>query len=294
MSPLPNLHPSISAELPNARARYIMLGLGRESTAMLLMADRGLLGPKPDGAIVADTGDEKTSALETLAMLQSANFPLSIPIHVVKGGDLAEDFDAATSGRKSWFPNPPLYVENEDGSRGQLTRGCTRDYKIRYELGEMKRRLGYAKGARMPDHPIVEQWLGIAWNERHRMAPSPAPWIENRYPCVEAELTTWWLMAWVKREYDIDLESSGCKRCPFMSLRAQLAMKRRYPDDWEVRLVADRAARHGMPNVARPAFLSDRLIPLDEMDLEVEIEKREGTLLSHIAGDQCPEGACGV
>lgn len=291
MGPLPNLYPGVSRGLPGARKRYVMLGLGRQSTTLLLLAERGIIGPRPDAAICAPMDDEVSSAKDTLAMLQSPNFPCSIPILLTKPGEIAKEFDEACAGDRKRFPNPPYFTKDRFGQRGRLTRGCTRDYKIKAEIAAMKADLGYAVGARMPREPIVEQWIGISSDEALRMAAPPAPWIQNRYPLIEIGWTARDCVAWFESEYGVTLEKSGCRRCPNRSMHNWRALKARHPDDFAVACAADEAARHGLPNVREPAYISDRLRPLREIDFDAEIRASEGELLEW---DDCIGGSCGI
>ena len=65
------------------------MGAGVQSSVMLLMADRGLLGEKPDVAIFADTQWEPKEIYEHLEWLKTQ---VSIPIRIVSKGSLPKDF----------------------------------------------------------------------------------------------------------------------------------------------------------------------------------------------------------
>jgi hypothetical protein len=294
---LPNICPGVSKPLPNARKRFLMLGLGRQSVAMLLMAERGLIGPKPDAAIVADMGKaERGWAREMLRTLTSPNFPLSIPIVTTQGGDLDGDFQEAVHGLKDRFSNPPLFIKNDDGSRGRLTRSCTRDHKITTGIAEIKRQLGYAKGARMPSEPIAEQWIGFSFDERHRAAPLPADWLHTRWPLIEAGWTVQRCERWLLDEYGLKVRHSGCYFCPNSGDGVWLAMQRDDPEEFERACQVDEKARHAMPNVRQPAYLHDSLQPLRSIDFAARIAARKGSLLDwNDDGHNCRSGgACGT
>jgi 3'-phosphoadenosine 5'-phosphosulfate sulfotransferase (PAPS reductase)/FAD synthetase len=62
--------------------RVLSLGAGVQSSVMLLMADRGLLGEKPDVAIFADTQWEPKEIYEHLEWLKTQ---VSIPIRILSG-----------------------------------------------------------------------------------------------------------------------------------------------------------------------------------------------------------------
>jgi hypothetical protein len=288
---LPNLYPGVSKPLEGARMRFLLLGLGRQSVAMALMAERGLIGPKPDAIIVANMGTaERGWAQDMLRTLQSPNFPLSIPIVEVRGGDLDGDFEAVITGEKKRFSNPPMFVKNDDGSRGRITRGCTFDHKIKRELAIMKEMLGYKPGQWMPDEPIAEQWLGMSMDEVQRMQAPPVDWLVNRYPLIEAGWTVQKCERWLLEEYGLKVRHSGCYFCPFTENRVWLAMQQEAPEEFERACQRDEAMRHNIPNLRQPAFIHDSLQPLRSLDFAKLIRERQGALLD----DVCPEGHCGL
>lgn len=196
---MPNAYPGLSRPQEGMRLRVISNGLGVQSLAMIYLADEHRIGPMPDYAITGDTGDERTSALENLRLLQSSNTrPSEIEILVRKDHDLRDDLLEVVAGRKKRFSNPPFFIKNPDGSRGILTRGCTRDYKINPVRRELRRLLGKARTGRVSATPIVELWIGITTDEVDRMEPSRMPWIYNRYPLIEID--------WSRRDCERYLE----------------------------------------------------------------------------------------
>lgn len=274
---LPIIYPMISHPLPSAKLRAISDGMGVQSFAMKMMAARGLIGPMPNVSIFSNTGDEATASLETLAMFKSDNWRLPFPIVECSSGNLADDFDLATEGMLDRFPNPPYFTKDEDGKRGQLTRSCTRDYKIVAVRRKIREMLGVGARSRVPAGS-VELWIGITMDEKHRFAPSEVPHITNRAPLLEIGWTRQNCIDWIWDEYRIRVPESGCKRCMFRDIPGWRAMKRDYPEDFAVAVAADKAARHGMPGVRLPAYISDRLEPLDEIDFEAVIRARQGGL----------------
>ena len=67
--------------------RVLSLGAGVQSTTLALMAAHGDVGPMPDCAIFADTGDEPAAIYEHLQWLSSPNV-LPFPVHVATRGAL--------------------------------------------------------------------------------------------------------------------------------------------------------------------------------------------------------------
>lgn len=68
-----------------AKLRVLSLGAGVQSTALALMAAHGEIGPMPDYALFADTGNESRGTMETLAWLRSGNV-LPFPVKVIGDG----------------------------------------------------------------------------------------------------------------------------------------------------------------------------------------------------------------
>lgn len=296
MTMLPNLYPGVSKPSEGARKRFLMLGLGRQSVAMLLMAERGLIGPKPDAAIVADMGmAERGWAREMLRTLQSPNFPLSIPIITHSSGNLEGDFEDATLGITNRFSQPPLFLKNEFGERGRLPRRCTRDFKVTPNIAEVKRMLGYAKGARMPREMIAEQWLGFSIEEIGRFAPNKEEWLGARAPLIEIGWTTAQCERWVLEEYGLKVRHSGCYFCPNSGDGVWAAMKRDDLPEFERACQMDEASRHGIPGVNNEAYIHSSLEPLRSIDFEQRIADRQGQLLDWQSdGIACDTGACGT
>lgn len=286
---MPNLYPGISKPLEGAQLRVILNGLGVQSVTMYLLAERGLIGPKPDYSITADTGDETTGAMENLAFLQSPNMACTIPIVVAQRANMSADYAKAIDTKAKRIENAPFFVRNDDGTRGKLARKCTRHYKIDSNEREVRRLLGLAKGQRAPRVPVVEQWMGITTDEAHRMAPARHAFIQHRHPLIEIGWSRWDCVNWLWGEYGIKASSSGCRRCPFRDDNEWLEMKVRYPEDFEVACQADEAIRHNLPGVRQPAFVHDSLRPLREIDFAAEVEKRQGSLISRadMCGSEC-------
>ncbi len=81
-----------SHQMTDQTITILSLGAGVQSTALALMAERGMI-EKPIAAIFSDTGDEPATVYAHLENLKSM---LSFPVHTVKfGNGLGNDFLAA-------------------------------------------------------------------------------------------------------------------------------------------------------------------------------------------------------
>ena len=227
--------------------RVLSLGGGVQSSALALMADRGDydLHP-PDVAIFANTGWE---APETLAMVAWLAEELSYPVDVVTAGDLRERVGSG------YTPIPAHFL----GGIGH--RQCTRDYKLSPINTRIRELLGVK---RIDGAGRVERWLGISYDEHHRMADSRERWATNTYPLVDRRLTRDDCRAWWHANAPAGappLVRSACIGCPLHSRAEWADLARRHPD------LIEQAARleDGMNADADPADhrrLHRRRIPL--------------------------------
>lgn len=282
---LPNLYPGISKPLPDAKLVAVSLGLGVQSTGMLLMASRGLIQPMPNMAFVADTGDEREASWEAYRWLASDNVGLGIPMITATRGNIRADMDAFIARTKRRVANPPLFVRKPDGTRGQINRNCTRDYKIRVVNAEVRKALGLAPRSRLPKQPVVEMWIGITTDEFQRAAVSKQPHIYNRHPLIEIGFSRWDMNLWVFRNFGIWLDASGCVICPFRENAEWLKMKRERPHEFEAACQFDDSLEAGLPGIDGEVFLHASLRRLRTIDFERETSG--GDLLAGGCGGEC-------
>ncbi len=76
-------------------------------------------------------------------------------------------------------------------------RQCSASYKIRPITREIRELLSLRFREHISSDTVVEPWLGISTNDARRMKHPWDPWIENRYPLIEAGMSRrdyidWW------------------------------------------------------------------------------------------------------
>jgi len=120
--------------------KIISLGAGVQSTALLVMSDRGEID-RADYAVFADTGAEPKKVYEWLDFIESK---VSIPIVRCAKGNLYDDIMAG--GRTASLP---LHTLKEDGTHGMVMRQCTFDYKIMPIQKAVRELMGYKKYQRI-------------------------------------------------------------------------------------------------------------------------------------------------
>jgi hypothetical protein len=248
----------------------LSLGAGVQSTALLLLADSGQLGEKPDVAIFSDVGWEPEAVYEQLEWIISK---VSIEVHVVSAGNLRDDVlkVVGPAGQKiGRVANPPFFVRNdasdETGDRddgGKLWRGCTKKYKIEPIQKKVRELLGYKKGQRVKKR--CRQWFGISIDEASRMKDSRVHWIDNYYPLVDRNINRLDCQK-ICTEYGYpNLRKSACIGCPFHSNAFWAKMKRNYPGEFADACDFDHSLREGkLPGVTGDAFVHRRMMPLEE------------------------------
>jgi len=270
-----------------SRLRVLSLGAGVQSTTLALMAAAGEIEP-PDCAIFADTGGEPLAVYRHLEWLMQPGL-LRFPVHVVRRGNLEDDFLGTLDGAVTRCGQPPFYVRNPDNngtaaadSGGLLWRQCTKEYK----LDPIRRKVRELSGG-----DCVEQWIGISTDEAHRMKPSGVNYITNRYPLIDRGMSRTDCRGWLfKRGYP-QPPKSACYFCPYTSNARWLEMKRNEPQEWQRAIAFDAALRAKRTaklaaGIKGEIFIHRSMTPLASADLG-----DEETI--DLFGNECL-GLCGV
>ena len=203
----------------------ISLGGGVQSTVLAVMADRGAFGPRPHVGVHADTGWDPPHVLETVEWIERT---VSYPVLVVQESDLAEDTANNKNSNGNDFYQIPAYVTNKLGQKlGMSRRQCTSKYKITPIHRALKQFM------RDNGHKTCQTWLGISYDEIHRMKKAREPWIEHRWPLVDRKMTRsdchkWWDVN--KPPGAPEIRRSSCVGCPYHSPTEWVAMHNEYPE----------------------------------------------------------------
>ena len=273
---------------PSIRLRVLSLGAGVQSTTLALMAAHGEVGPMPDCAMFADTGWEPASVYAHLAWLRSCNV-LPFPVHIVSGGDIRADLLRAATGER--WASIPAFTRTVRGVRvevGMIRRQCTKDYKI-VPIRRKVRALAGLTRRRSPAAPIVEQWIGISFDEIVWMKPSFESWQVNRWPLIERAMTRRDCLRWLERhDYPIPQKSS-CVGCPFHSDAEWRRLRDTDPDAWASAIEVDTAIRTGLRGIRGEVYLHRSAVPLGDADLTTAADRGQLDLWPN----EC-SGLCGV
>jgi hypothetical protein len=259
--------------------RVISLGAGVQSTCMALMAAHGEIGPMPDCAIFADTGDEPAEVYDHLHWLMSPNV-LPFPVITATAGKLSERLMAGDEEARI-----PCFV----GAGGMTKRQCTKNYKLRVIRRKIRDCLGVGpRGYISPGR--VESWIGISTDEAIRKKPSGLAFVVNRHPLIEKWMSRADCMVWLRNNGYPKPPKSACIECPF---QGNIGWRRRRADplQWAEVTGLDRWLRLP-PQVIRfhgELYLHHSRRPLEEADLAEAELPLFGGMFSH----EC-EGMCGV
>jgi hypothetical protein len=263
----------------------ISLGVGVQSSTMLLMAAKNEL-PHVDYAIFADTGYEPKSVYNYLNLLKKI---VKFPIYQVSKGNIKNDMINSIKNNTK-FPTAPFFTQNAiTGKKGMLRRQCTADYKImpiRKKLRELCN-VGFRK--RFPKDKYIEQWIGISTDEIQRMKPARDPYIKNRHPLIELNMSRQDCINWMKKNEFPLPEKSACIMCPYHNDAYWHFMKTERPSEFEDAVKFDKNIRTGAKNIKDNLFLHRSCKPLDE----VEFNKKENDKQLDMFNNEC-EGMCGV
>jgi hypothetical protein len=259
--------------------RILSLGAGVQSSRLALGVLHGEL-PPIDFAVFADTQNESREVYDWLRWLEQK---LPFPIYRVTRGNLAEDsliVRTSKTGSKYLKPMIPAYIDR-DGQKGIAMRHCTADYKITMIMREIRNRR--KKGQE------VTQYLGISFDEVHRMKPAPYPWIRNRYPLVEWRQTRGHCLEWMEFHGYPRPPRSACIYCPYHSDEEWKRLKLHQPAEFAEAAEYERRLQHSysqLPTMDGVPYLHPSRRPLETVEFTDDRQ-------SEMFGNECA-GVCGV
>lgn len=260
----------------------LSLGCGVQSSTLALMATHGDVQPMPDCAVFSDTQAEPAAVYRWLDWLGPR---LAFPVYrVCQGEGLRVNIRRPL--RQGHKVALPVFTESARGG-GQLRRQCTHEFKIVPIVRKVRELLGLKKGQRAGTDVRVNLWLGISMDEIHRMKPNRQPWIENRWPLIEARLTRSDCLAWMERQGYPRPPRSACVFCPYHSDAEWRRLRDEDLSGWADAVQVDDMIRGGVRGTPERLYLHRSLRPLVEVDLSTPQEHGQLDLW----GSEC-EGAC--
>lgn len=246
-------------------------GGGTQTYGILQMIKKGKL-PKPDLAIMANTGREATS---TWLYLLKYGLPqieaLGIPFHIAP-------HDLATVD---------LYGKNGDllipafTRKGKLPTFCSNEWKTRVVRRYLKALYGQTFECVM--------WLGMSIDEIERLKPADIQWVEHHWPLCNMPVSGHYGLQMSRADCAQVVVNGGaplppksaCKICPHYTNDRWQEMKEKYPTDFAEAVALDLFIRSN--DQQGGVWLHASRIPLDEVDFS---QPSEPTLFG------CDSGFC--
>lgn len=199
----------------------LSLGAGVNSTALLhILADEAL---PLDEVVFADTGAEKPETYEYIERWIK-------PFLVERGIPFARV--ASTIGKGAAKTEQTLTERclRNHSVPMKHPRWCTRDFKVL----PMNRYLGIP-GVKTK-RPPTERWimyLGIAYDEPHRIKEAEEPWVERRWPLWERKIDRERCKQIIEAKGWPLPVKSGCFYCPFSPIAEWRWLHDTHPDLWD-------------------------------------------------------------
>ena len=232
---------------------YLSLGWGVQSFTLAAMYTLGDL-PPIDLAIHADTGHEAHGtydhARKWTPWLEERGLPV-VTVQPPNNSVLRSDWSDSVMV-------PAFTTSREDGSRGQIRRQCTGNWKISPSRRYVRSLLSQGR----PVPGAVHCVMGISLDEWTRMRTADVAYIENVYPLVDMRMTRMDCVTWLE-SHSLDVPpKSACVFRPYHSAQQWKNLKRQGGPDWEHALEIDesiRDSRQGFDLYVHPGRL-----PLEE------------------------------
>lgn len=150
----------------------------------------------------------------------------------------------------------------------------------------------------MQADPLVSMWIGISWDEVHRISPSREPWIRKRFPMIETRMTRKQCGQWMSEHGYPEPPRSACEYCPYHGDGEWLHLKLTNPEGFERAAKFEdeyQVALAQVKTIKGKPYLHRSFVPLREIDFE-RLAKDKSDLLAQqpdFFGEAC-EGMCGV
>lgn len=248
------------------KAQVWSSGGGVQSTAIAAMIVTGRL-PKPDFAVMADTGREYTPVMKylrevTIPALERVGVTLHIAPHSLATVDL-------WSGAQGDTTVLPAFT-TKAGQIGKLPKYCSQEWKTRVVQRFCR------------EHGIndAEQWIGFTTDEMDRMRVyrDDQPW-QHVYPLIDKRMSRGDCLALIDRLGWPSPPRSACWMCPFRSDEEWKLLKTESPEDLEKAIALEKELQQRDPDL----WLHKSCKPIGEVKFQDHPD---------LFGKQCNAGGC--
>ena len=204
-------------DLSSEPTHILSFGAGVNTVALMVMLVRN--DAPLDGVVFADTGGETPDTYRSVDVAREYLSGSQIPFTVVERRRSKTDL-YGTAMRRRVIPSVQW-------------RWCTRDFKVS-PIHRYYRSL----------ERHVNQYIGIAFDEVHRMRDSREPFVTNLYPLIDQRLTRQDCIDIIAEEGLPIPEKSGCYFCPFNSTERWRSLLQRHPDLFDKAIELEENSKH--------------------------------------------------
>ena len=258
--------------MTNQRAITWSYGGGTQSAAIAVLVAQGKL-PKPEVAVIADTGREATETWDYLRdHIQPLLNSVGVDIHVAPRSLANVDLYKGNSLLL------PVFTRT-----GKFTTFCSMEWKT-YVIQRWLRSQGYGPKR------SVKTWIGFSLDEVGRMKKGKLKWQQLHWPLlfdVSPALTREDCKRLVIAAGLPPPPRSSCWMCPHRQNDQWQRLKDFYPQDWAAAVKLDEEVRAN--DREQGVYLHHSRQPLAEADLTIKPEP-EHPLFGR--GEGCESGQC--
>jgi len=237
-------------------SKYILsYGGGVDSTALIIFLVKNKF--PLDYVVFSDTGDEMPETYEYLEVMEKYLKRKKIPFKIVKVRSKESLSDRCLKRRV--VPS-------------QIWRWCTRDMKV------------------TPIHAFyrtfkchIYQYMGIDYDEFHRMKPAKPDYVSNLYPLVDHKIGREECVKIIKKAHLPIPVKSGCFFCPFNNMQRWKEVYDKHPDLFKYAMKIEENGKHMPKQKLAPANYTLR-------KLEKEFKQNKPLPMIHVespCGSEC-------
>lgn len=223
-------------------------GGGVQSTAIAALIYQGLL-PKPDLAVISDTGREASTTWAYMRNIVSpALARIGMEIHRIPHNGVYNTVDL-WGGKNKDTVLVPMFTSKNNGKAGMMSKFCSNEWKTR-----PVQRFCREKGIKRAD-----MWIGFTTDEMERMRAydSKKPW-NHVYPLIDdLQLSREDCLRIVDDLGWRPPPRSSCWMCPLRSDEEWLYLKRTAPNDFKKAKVFEREVQKRDPQAHLHRSLKD-------------------------------------
>ena len=196
-----------------------------------------------------------------------------------KYADLYQEHLLFFKGKLKSINVMPFWVRDENGQVGKTrNKACTTSYKIMQMLRELREREG-VKTFREKTYKI-NMYLGFSVDEISRVKPSFQPYVENKFPLVDMNMSKDACINYVEQELGFRPRSSVCNMCFANTFDRVYKIFKEDKEGWKKLVDLDEAMKNKetdhplKQNVFMFKWQADKNVRLKEFDMEQEYKRR--------------------